>query len=159
MRRLTKLTLCIALAGWALLLSACATTPDWRLAPTYGTARLTGGFKPDPYYVDVIAGGSINLGGVGFSGSVAEAPDVDLLYAPTNYELWIYVADASGDTVLLINDPSGNWHFSDDADGLGVNPGIRFPHPEAGLYDIWVGSYAGGYYDAVLAISERAWFR
>ena len=139
------------------LLASCTTTPDWSMVPTYGSVHLDGGFLPDPYLVDVVAGGGVDLSSLGFVGFVAQAPDVDLYYSPTSYQLWIYVADATDDTVLLINDPSGNWHYSDDAENLGMNPGIMFPHPEAGLYDIWIGSYGGGYHDAVLAISEGSW--
>jgi hypothetical protein len=149
--------LAISEIGWSGGTPGTATEPDWSLEPNYGSVELTGGFTPDPYTVEFTSGGSVNLDSIGYWGHVTAAPDFDLYYEATNYQLWIYVAEASGDTVLLINDPSGNWHFSDDEEGLGVRPGIRFPHPESGLYDIWVGSHSDEYHQAVLAISEGSW--
>ena len=155
-RRISMIVLAVVVL---VALVSCATMPDWTKTPTYGSVRLQGGFLPDPHLVNLIAGGSIDLASLGFVGYVAEAPDFDLFYTPTNYQLSIYVTEASEDTVLLINDPAGDWYYSDDADNLGNRPGVLFPHPRAGLYDIWVGTYSGGLSDAVLAISEGSWAR
>jgi hypothetical protein len=54
-----------------------------------------------------------------------------------------------------VNDPSGNWHFSDDE--IGSRPGIRFNNPESGLYDIWIGTFGSSMTSAELAISEVGW--
>ena len=35
--------------------------PDYSLDPTYGSETLEEGFLPDPYTVDLVAGGSIDL--------------------------------------------------------------------------------------------------
>jgi hypothetical protein len=51
-------------------------------------------------------------------------------------------ASGSGDTTLLINDASGNWHCNDDSSGL--NPMVSINNPPSGQYDIWVGSYRAG---------------
>ncbi len=147
-----------------MLVASCATTqesssragmPNWQLAPTYGTVTLSSGFEPDPYRQKLIAGGEIDLAEIGGHGCVAEAPDLDLEYTARNYELFIYVEREEADTLLLVNDPSGNWHFNDDE--IGTRPGIRFPDPESGLYDIWVGTYDGGMVNATLVISEKDW--
>lgn len=130
-------------------------TPDWTLEPTYGRVDLESGFTPDPYTVDLVAGGGIDIEALGFYGFVAEAPDVDLYYEAGVFDLYVYVEDADGDTTLLINDPSGNWHFNDDVNGL--NPGIEFAGPESGLYNIWIGTFESDLTDATLAISELGW--
>lgn len=129
--------------------------PDWSADPTFGHVELSAGFKNDPHTVSILAGGTIDLSTLGYYGFVAEAPDYDLYYEAGGYELYIYVRSQSEDTVLLISDPSGSWHFSDDENGL--MPGIRFANPESGLYDIWVGTLGDELADAELAISEAGW--
>lgn len=126
--------------------------PDWSLDPSYGSLDLSSGFTNDPRTVELIAGGDIDLDSIGYYGYVAEAPDLDLYYSAGGFSLYIYVTQQDSDTVLLVNDPSGNWHFSDDA--MGTRPGIEFSNPESGLYSIWVGTWGSGMVDATVAISE-----
>ncbi|MFW6388186.1 MAG: peptidase S1, partial [bacterium] len=110
---------------------------DWSLTPAYGSANLTNGFTPDPHRVDLTAGGSINLSSMGYSGYVANAPDYDLYYTAGGSWPLVIRAESSGDTVLLVNAPDGNWYFNDDY--AGVDPAIVFDSPQSGLYNIWVG--------------------
>ena len=44
------------------------------------------------------------------------------------------------DTTLLIADPAGRWHCSDDANGS--NPGLTFANAAAGDYTVWVGTFS-----------------
>ena len=45
--------------------------------PTYGSARLSAGFMPDPHITKLTAGGTISVSQGGCSyGMVADAPDV-----------------------------------------------------------------------------------
>ena len=131
------------------------TIPDWQLDPAYGTIELEAGFWPDPNTTNVLAGGEVGLESLGYHGFVAEAPDLDLHYAAGGNSLYIYVTEQDDDTVLLVNDPSGNWHFNDDA--IGWQPGIEFSSPESGLYSIWIGTYGTGMVNAEIAISEIPW--
>ena len=128
--------------------------PDYSLDPTYGSETLEEGFLPDPYLVDLIAGGSIELEmGECTYGYVAEAPDFDLYYETSgSSDLYIY-AISEDDTTLLVNTPDGNWVCNDDGyfDG---NPLIIIPGAAGGLYDIWSGSYAGDAAGATVYISE-----
>src|SRR5262245_46283717 len=82
--------------------------PDPNLPPTYGSAKLTAGFLPDPYVKEVQAGGDlrVNIGGV--RTHVARAPDFSLTYVPGNGPLIISVKSA-GDTTLLVNLPDNSW--------------------------------------------------
>lgn len=128
--------------------------PDYSLAPTYGRGDLDEGFLPDPYSVDLVAGGSIelNMGDCTY-GFVAEAPDFDLYYETTGgSDLYIY-ALSEEDTTLLINTPDRNWICNDDGHS-GGNPLIVVPAALGGLYDIWVGSFNGDATGATLYISE-----
>jgi hypothetical protein len=154
------------LVGIMLLISVCSvsaqsknpgpTTPDWRLDSSYGSIDLDAGFWPDPELTSVRAGGSVSLSSLGYSGYVAEAPDLDLYYDAGTSPLFIYVAEQDSDTVLLVNDPNGNWHYNDDGAG-GTRPGIRFSNPESGMYNVWIGTYGSEMIDAVVAISEASW--
>ncbi|HKK48666.1 MAG TPA: hypothetical protein VJ932_06185, partial [Alkalispirochaeta sp.] len=112
---------------------------DWSLPPLYGTIDLASGFRPDPFLVEVTAGGNRNLRNVGRVGYVAEAPDFDLNYSSGPYNLYIFVDTQGADTVLIVCDPSGRYFYSDDQ--IGTRPGMHFSNPESGLYDIWVGTY------------------
>jgi len=116
---------------------------------------LNEGFLPDPYTVDLVAGGSIDLdvGGCAY-GYVAEAPDFDLYYETSgSSNLYIY-AMSDEDTTLLVNTPDANWTCNDDGYS-GSNPLIVIPAAAGGLYDIWVGSYGGDAAGTTLYISER----
>ena len=129
-----------------------ANAQDARLRPTYGSANLIVGFAPDPYVVNITAGGRIrtNLGGVG--SWVANAPDFKLYYRAGKLPLTISV-ESPADTTLLINLPDGTWVANDDGAG-NRNPVIRLARPMSGRYDIWVGTYNGGLAPARLKITE-----
>ncbi|MEP3074472.1 hypothetical protein [Maricaulis sp.] len=129
---------------------------DVSLEANYGSVSLEGGFSPDPYTVDLVAGGPLDAGEAAdpfCRGYVTEAPDVELSFEPGALDLFISVL-ADADTTLVINDPSGRWICDDDGAGS-LNPGVHFENPEAGVYDIWVGTYwSGESQPARLGISE-----
>lgn len=113
--------------------------------PLYGTGSLDGGFSPDPFVIEVEAGGNdlADDNGESCTGYIASAqPDYRLTYSPTDYPLGIFVA-ADVDTTLIINAPNGSWYCNDDSSALGAsNPGILFNKPQSGQYDIWIGTYS-----------------
>ena len=129
----------VALAFAATPALAC---PDWTAAPNFGQVELSVGFHPDPHVVQVTAGGDQNLSsclGQGYLGFVSVAPDFDLYWSGDSDRLIIAV-ESNIDTVMLINDPNGNWLFNDDYRGL--DAGIVIQNPAEGLYDIWVGTFS-----------------
>lgn len=85
-------------------------------------------------------------------GYVVTQPDFDFAFTDNSqhYDLEFRVA-AGCDTVLLVNDASGNWHFNDDSNGT-MNPSIRIPDAPAGGYDIWVGTFAPATCQATLTL-------
>ena len=129
---------------------------DFDLPSNFGSVSLEGGFTPDPYLVDILAGGPLEAqeaADPSCRGYVTEAPDFELNFQPGTLDLFIS-ALSEADTTLVINDPAGRWHCNDDG-AEGLNPGIRFENPAAGTYDIWVGTYWSGEGQAAqLAISE-----
>jgi hypothetical protein len=146
------------LATAALVLTAGARLeaqgpPDPNLKPTYGSVKLSAGFQPDPYIVEVQAGGEVrtNLGGV--AAHVARAPDFSLHYTGGKYPLHFTVKSV-GDTTLLINLPDGSWSADDDSGG-GLAPLVRIVRPASGRYDVYVGTYHKDLVAAKLHISEQ----
>ena len=125
--------------------------------PLYGRIGLEFDFVPDPYSIEVLAGGADDLEtlvGEGCVGLVNGArPDLVLVYAAGPNPLYIY-ADSEFDTTLAVLDPQGQWHCNDDALDRGLNPGIEFVDPARGDYAIWVGTMEPAMVEAVLNISE-----
>jgi len=129
--------------------AAPAAALDYTLPPFYGTLTLQAGFLPDPAAVAVTSGGSVDVAaylGGSCVGYAAPAPDVRLNWSGASRELRIFfeAAAAGRDTTLIVNDPTGAWHCSDDASSSTLNPLIVLPQPRPGQYDIWVGSYSAG---------------
>lgn len=145
-----------AVATALFLFVAPASAQDWTASPNYGSVNLTTGFQPDPYFINLTAGGSIDVSrtlGGSCRGFVTSAPDFDLYFTGgSNLPLAISVTSSS-DTTLVINGPNGTWYCDDDS-GNGLNPSIVFNYPQSGLYDIWVGTYGSTPASAQLAISE-----
>lgn len=133
---------------------------DYMLDPNFGDVELESGFQPDPYEVDLLSGGSVDLEtseeiDIFATGYVSEAPDVDFYYESDGiFDLTFWVDGYGEDTILLINGPDGSWYFDDDSAG-GVDPEIVFPSAEGGLYSIWIGSYYDDeFLDVTLLITE-----
>jgi hypothetical protein len=121
--------------------------------PTYGDISLDAGFSPDPWEMELTAGGSISVDKGNCSyGEVADNPDVDLYWDRSGSTLYIYVI-AGDDTTLLVNMPNAHWRCDDDSFGDG-NPILSIRKAPSGLYDIWVGTYADEMIPATLYISE-----
>lgn len=149
-----------AITAAALVLSAgAAAAQNWQAQPTYGSIDLAPGFQPDPFNVNIVAGGPINARqtalGNACPGFIANNPDFDLRWGAGNSGLPLVISATSDvDTTLVVRTPSGQWLCEDDGGFNGMNPGMRIDNPQAGLYDIWVGTYNGGTANAVLSISE-----
>jgi hypothetical protein len=144
--------LAAATAG-GLLLGAAGAAQAQCPEPRGGAEHLTvkEGFPVDPKVRPVTAGGNIDLSkctnprirakrAVGF---VTKQPDFVVVYktdgnGPSRYPLTFRIK-SSADTVLLINDPKGGWHFDDDG-GNRLNGLRRFPNAGPGRYDVWIGT-------------------
>ncbi len=155
---LTRHSLLIAgAAALGITLAVPAAAQDVEAEPSYGDTRLRAGFSPDPYEVELQAGGAIDAAvaiGEDCRGTIANAPDFNLTYRSGNGPLHFGVTSAS-DTTLIINTPDGEWHCNDDSGG-NFNPALSFETAEQGLYNIWVGTYSPttNLPNATLIISE-----
>lgn len=147
------------LASCSLLLPIGAAAQDPFSNPSFGEVSLISGFEPDPHTVSIYAGGSVDLSAsrlVDCVGFVSDAPDYRVVYDSDNQQRSLsFYAESESDTVLLINDPDGEWYCNDDySDELGLASGLDFSSPQSGVYDIWVGSYENEFSSATLYVTE-----
>lgn len=97
-----------------------------------------------PASFPVVAGGENDLAGCPMPGNgyVATRPDFDLDFQNANGGALQISIDAQCDSVLLVNDAAGNWHFNDDdSENQTLNSRVVIPNAPSGAYDIWVGTY------------------
>ena len=122
----------------------------------YGDVALAGGFTPDPYVVELTAGGSADAStlATGCAGGIGSRPDVRLVFEAGALPLNIYATARAEDLTLVVRDPSGRYRCSDDFEGL--DPAVLIDRPASGTYEVWVGVWggAGTFADATLSISE-----
>lgn len=112
--------------------------------PAFGTFRLGAGFQPDPYTINVRAGGRLAASSLSpqCQGTIADAPDVRIMYTAGQFPL-SFTVRSNSDTTLVVNDPSGAWYCDDDSAG-NLDPRVLFTSPKSGQYDVWIGHYEGG---------------
>ena len=111
---------------------------DTSLPPAFGAVELEPGFTPDPFVVDVISGGTVDLSYRGCNGFVASAPDLTLTYGDGGDYLLIYVDSLQPAlTGLAIESPGG---FSCHDEFANLLPGANWDDPPAGDYFIWITS-------------------
>ena len=125
-------------------------------APRYGRHALAPGFSPAPFTQAALSGGDIDIKalnlGANCLGYAASDPDFALeLSAPFDLVTFLIASDV--DTTLIVNLPNGSWVCNDDTNGL--NPALVLHRAGAGVYRIWIGSYAAETYEeAVLYVAE-----
>jgi len=135
---------------------------DYSLEPNYGEVELASGFVPDPYSLEMIAGGPVDVYAYDLGddcwGYATSSPDFRLYLTDASSGMRIFfVADGSDeDTTLIINTPTGAWVCNDDYDS-GYDPMVELAPAAAGQYDIWVGSFSEDeYVGGTLYITEVA---
>ena len=118
---------------------------------------LEAGFTPDPRTLTVKAGGDIPVEELDLTpcdyGYIAESGVLSIQYTAGFLDLYVY-AESDGDTMLLVETPSGDVVCDDDSYGE-LNPLVHIEDPESGLYVVYVGSYSeGAYQEATVSVSE-----
>ncbi len=123
------------------------------LSPIFGSRSLQAGFSPDPYTVNITAGGPIDvrsspLYAYGCIGWATEAPTYQVVYSGSSSRLrFFFIASDSGDSTMSVLAPNGVWYCNDDSgfpdrNNNRYNPLVDIFNPPAGVYLIWVGSYS-----------------
>lgn len=138
----------------ALSLAAPAFAQNAGLDPNFGSRSLSAGFTPDPYSIDVVAGGDVDAArlGRGCVGKISDAPDFRLTYDADGLPL-AFRTRAASDTTLVINGPDGTWYCDDDSWSDG-DAEVRFNRPQSGVYDVWIGTYGDQPASGVLILTE-----
>jgi hypothetical protein len=81
--------------------------------------------------------------------------DIQLTYRTSGNSRLTITIESNFDSVLLVLDPAGVWHFDDDS-GPGSNGRLVFQRARDGTYDIWAGTYSQSKpLRATVAITER----
>jgi len=116
---------------------------------------LASGFTPDPFtrYLSTNIFGGFEVDDVSdCAGFVSPTPDFRLQWSGTSGLRFYFVGDT--DTVMLINDPSGNYYCNDDSFDT-LDPTISFSRSGSGQYDVWIGTYEdGGNVNGTLYVTE-----
>ncbi|MEM6327308.1 MAG: peptidase S1 [Bacteroidota bacterium] len=104
------------------------------------------------------AGGTarVSVQGSGCSGYITEATPSGAVAWSGSGALSIYAVSGS-DTTILVSDPDGRWHCSDDANGS--NPAVTIAQAKRGRYLVWVGAFEPGTTSATLKATagQPAW--
>ncbi|MGY6626960.1 MAG: hypothetical protein ACXIVL_00435 [Oceanicaulis sp.] len=148
------MTIRMLAAGAAALAVLCAADAHAQTFRDGGRdIRLSAGATPDPYRVDVTAGGSLRAtdlvrnatpgqaGDRRCRGNVSERPAARLDFRAGRQSLTM-TAEANFDTTLVVRGPDGTWYCDDDS-GRGNTASLAFTQPRSGVYEIWVGAYSG----------------
>lgn len=114
--------------------------------PAHGMAALEAGFLPDPYVVEVSAGGDMSAQmaidanyETYCPGQVTAEADFELDYTADGRSLFLSILSDT-DSTLVVNAPDGSWICDDDG-GAGFDAGMEITDPQSGIYDIWVGTF------------------
>lgn len=112
-------------------------------------------------YDDVYAGGCNKIGSnslnvtpeLGCVGHYPGAPylQVSWFSGGSNLRFYFVPTQPGDDATLLIYDPAGAVHCSDDSFGT-LSPTVDIANPANGAYTVWLGSYAPGALDGMLYV-------
>lgn len=149
---LLLLVLAVILLLPTALVSAQATPTglDPNAAPNYGGAQIPAALFDfiDPFITTIVSGGTVDLAanaGTGCNGFGTSAPDY-LFEIQDPFSVLRVMFIAEGDSTLAILQPNNTFLCNDD--GVGLSPIVDIPNPAAGIYAIWVGSFASDTYNA-----------
>ncbi|MBN2385638.1 MAG: hypothetical protein JXB85_01365 [Anaerolineales bacterium] len=124
---------------------------DYSLPSVYGETLLEASFAPDPFTVEIVAGGPVDVWdqhlGDGCTGYASPEPTFSFWWEGNATDLRIYFVpdDEGADTTMIINTVYAEWVCNDD-----YEPGVYSPLIEldallpGGRTDIWVGSFWPG---------------
>ncbi len=155
----TRSRISVLIVALVLMLAAMPALAQSSLSPgdipTYGSVALSAGFVPDPYEVAITSGGVYSASwelGSACTGYINDAPDFNVQWSGATEELFIGFT-SSADTTLVVRTPSGFYWCSDDV--FGLDPEVLLSYPQAGTYQVWVGSYHSDEYNSgTLYVSE-----
>jgi len=128
--------LTLVLAAFGLAAVPAQAQPRRNASPQHTLA-----IAADAVSASVQAGGADRnaVAGSGCSGFIANDSPSAAITVEGDGPLSIYAVSGT-DTTMLVSDPAGRWHCSDDANGS--NPAVTFAQAAAGTYMVWVGTFS-----------------
>lgn len=111
--------------------------------------------------VNVRAGGPdrVSVRGSGCAGHISPNQSAAKINVSAGGKMSISASSGDVDLTLVVADPAGAFHCSDDVNGS--NPAVTFSNAGAGSYNVWVGTYspAQAGTSAILRVSagDPAW--
>lgn len=116
--------------------------------PIPGPGSMTMDASSDDLYTpqtrNVDAGGPVNLGQcmtMPGQGYLKLAPDMTLnLTENTQGRVLAFRTDSECDSILMINDSDGRWHYDDDSNG-NSDAQVMIKNAKNGQYHVWVGTF------------------
>ena len=98
-------------------------------------------FAPDPYPVELVAGGSVDVpaavSALYCTGYAAAEPDARFEWEGIGFLRFFFLPDQGGDTALVVHAPDGSWWCIDDTYGT-LDPSLDFLNSNPGEYAVWV---------------------
>lgn len=132
---------------------------DFLQEPGFGAITLAPQELSEPFFTDIMSGGSVDVTYLGDNcvGFAATNPDfrIQLSDDMADLSFLFFASDDSADTTLIVNAADGEWHCNDDRSLDSLNPSITLNKAPAGQYDVWVGSFnSNESVSGVLALTE-----
>jgi hypothetical protein len=126
---------------------------DYNADPLFGSTSLQRAFTPDPYFVDVQAGGTVHVTSFNIDcGFTTSAPSFTFRYGGGASETFLrifFTASDGTDTMLVVYTPKQEWQCADDSSYGGlVDPVVDLEFGPSGKYVIWVGTKLSDTYAA-----------
>jgi hypothetical protein len=140
--------LAFTLAGCICLSAGAVQAQDMSLPPTNGTYFVSQTFGHTT--IEVTAGGTVSA--PQNCGYISQARHFRVRFE--NDRQLVVAVRSTEDTTLLINHPNGVYTCEDDSGGT-LNPIFISNQLAVGVYDFWVGTYAGGTATAYVQISQE----
>lgn len=140
------MSLCVLMLMTVFVVSTLAQDQlDAQAFPTAGRVNLNNGFTPDPFAVELVSSGAVDVTYIsGCRGFAAREPDFVVSWSGDGDFLRLFfLPQVATDTTLIINDPRGRWYCSDNSFETD-HPTINVTRPRAGDYQIWIGSIDAG---------------
>lgn len=128
-----RLSILLAAAAFGLAALPAQAQPRRNATPQHAVTA--------PGAVSVRAGGSDRnaVPGSGCSGFIENGRPSATVEVSGDGPLSIFAVSGT-DTTMLVSDPAGRWHCSDDASGS--NPAVTFARAAPGTYTVWVGTFS-----------------
>ncbi len=107
------------------------------------TINLEAGIPLDPFFLSLQGGGPKSAEGLGPNcrGYIQQAPSVSFNFKG-NADLLKTFFFSDGDPVLVVQTPDGKYLCDDNTNRLLLDPSLEIDSPQAGRYNVWVGSAA-----------------